>query len=269
MVASSTVSADSRKLLTDNLLLYVSPDGSDETGDGTEAKPFASADYAVVWANNNCDFGERFDLYVKLAPGTYDALQIYGQAARQIYLIGEPDDPGAVQVKVLKEEAVYGLSVAFYSFVHVSGIDIASIMVTGFSHLIIDQCYLSPSVAPALVLCSNHSTIDFDSAKVKAGRIGKGDNSTCYRSEIHSHIEVEQLEYEATVECNTFCEAKFLSSIYVCGDSKTKNNVKAKQLARAITQSIVCDSDFLPEKSSTANLATSGGLVDDLNDSGL
>lgn len=271
MVASqvSPTESPSPKLLTSDLVLYVSPNGSDETGDGTEAKPFASADYAVTWANSNFDFGERFDLYVKLAPGTYDAIQVYGQAARQVYLIGEPDNPGAVQVKVIREEAVFGLAVSFYSFVTVAGIDIASIIVTGFSHLLIDKCYLSPSIAPALVLCSNHSTIDFDSAKVKAGRIGNDRESTCYRCEVHSHIEVEEVEYEATVECNTFCDARFISSIYVRGDSKTKNNVKAKQSARAITQSIVGDSDYLPKGSSTPNLATSGGLVDDLNDSGL
>jgi len=269
MVASQAVSAESREVLTQDLILFVSPDGSDETGDGTEAKPFASADHAVTWANNHCDFGELFDLYVKMEPGTYDAIQIYGQAARQVHLVGDPDNPGAVQVKVLEEEAVFGLAVSFYSFVSVIGIDVASIMVSGFSHLIIDRCFLSPSVAPALVLCTNHSTVDFNAAKVKAGRIGKGDESTCYRCEVHSHIEVEQVEYESSVECNTFCDARFLSSIYVCGDSKTKNNVKAQQLARAVTQSIVCDSDFLPENSSTANLASSGGLVDDLNDSGL
>jgi len=258
-----------RKLLTDNLILYVSPNGSDESGDGTEAKPFASADYAVVWANNNCDFGEQFDLYVKLAPGSYDAIQIYGQSARQVYLVGEPENPGSVQVKVISEDAVFGLAVSFYSFAHVSGIDIASVIVTGFSHLTIDKCNLSPSSAPALVLCSNHSTVDFNSAIVKPGRIGKEENSTCYLCEIHSHIEVEDVDYEATVECDIFCEAQFLSSIYLCGDSDTKNNVKAKQLARAITQSIVCDSDFLPGGSKTANLAASGGRIDDLNNSGL
>ena len=261
--------AQNRRLLTDNLVLFVSPNGSDETGIGTESKPFASADYAVVWANNNCDFGEKFDLYIKLAPGTYDAIQIYGQSARQVYLIGEPNNPGSVQVRVIREAGVFGLSVSFYSFVTVAGIDFASVMVTGFSHLMIDKCNLSPSAAPALVLCSNHSTVDFNSATVKAGRIGNGTSSACYRCEIHSHIEVEEVDYEASVECDTFCEAKFLSSIYVCGDSDTKNNVKANQLARAITQSIVCDSDFLPDASSTPSLAASGGLVDDLNASEL
>lgn len=260
---------EGRKLLTDNLLLYVSPDGSDKTGDGTEAKPFASADYALSWANSTYDFGEQFDLYIKLAPGFYDAIQIYGQSARQVYLIGEPDNPGSVQVKVVRENAVYGLVVSFYSFVSVAGIDIASVMVTGFSHLTIDKCLMSPSSAPALVLCSNHSTVDFNSAVVKPGRIGNGESSTCYRCELHSHIEVEDVDYEATVECNTFCEAQFLSSIYVCGDSETKHNVKTERLARAVTQSIVCDSDFLPKESSTENLVASGGLVDDLNDSEL
>ncbi|MBE7382090.1 MAG: acetylornithine aminotransferase [Leptolyngbya sp. SIO1E4] len=254
--------SESKQILTANLKLHVAPNGSDETGQGTETNPFATIDYAVVWANRNYDFSQNFNLIVSVESGTYDAVQIYGHDARQVEIIGSPDNPSTVKIMPIREDADFGLAVSYFSSVIVKGLDLASVNVTGFSDLEIENCHLSPSKAAlSLVFCSNHSSIIIESALVKAGRIGNEQQSSCYECELHSHIEVAEVDYEANVECGVFCDARFFASISLEADMDTKNNVKATRFARAVAQSVVCDSDFFPEKATQQNLVELGGQV--------
>ncbi|MEL7034378.1 MAG: acetylornithine aminotransferase [Cyanobacteria bacterium J06592_8] len=266
-MSETTLISESKRVLTAGLMLYVDPNGSDETGQGTETNPFATIDYAVVWANNNYDFSEKFDLLISVGPGSYDAVQIYGHNARQVEIVGSLEYPGSVQIRPFREDADFGLAVSFYSSVIVKGVDIASVDVTGFSTLEIENCYLSPSKAtPSLVFCSDHSTVALESALVKAGTIGNEQNSSCYKCELHSHIEVAEVDYEANVECGIFCDARFFASISLEADMDTKNNVKAVRLARAIAQSVICDIDFFPEKGTQQNILNLGGQIGKLPD---
>lgn len=261
------------KLVLENTItVFVSPNGSDETGLGTKSDPFATPDFAVVWANLNCEFGEQQDLLVQIAPGTYDAVQIYGHSARQVYLVGDPYNPGKVVFKVMREEAEFALSVAYYSQINIVGVDIASALATGFSNLTLVDCWLNPAESgnDQLLAACDHSSIDFETGTVKAGEIlgDDGGLGTCYDCELHSHIQVGTVDYEATVECDTFCDARFCSSIFLYDDPQTKGNIKSYRAARAVTQSIVCDSDYLPA-GEVPNLASSGGVIDNLADSEL
>ncbi|EAW39243.1 hypothetical protein [Lyngbya sp. PCC 8106] len=285
-MSETTLISESKQVLTAGLKLFVDPNGSDETGQGTENNPFATIDYAVVWANSNYDFSEKFDLLVSVAPGTYDAVQIYGHNARQVEIVGSPDNPGSVQIKPIRveifgspdnpgsvqikpfrEDADFGLAVSFYSSVIVRGLTLASVNVTGFSNLEIENCHLSPSTAsPSLVFCSDHSTVVLESALVKAGKIGNEQNSSCYKCELHSHVEVAEVDYEANVECGIFCDARFFASISLEADMDTKNNVKAMRLARAIAKSIICDVDFFPEKGTQPNIVNLGGEIGTIPD---
>lgn len=258
-------------VLSQAYTVYVDPKGSDETGLGTQDKPFASVDYAVLWSNINCEFGEQQDLMIQVAPGTYDAVQIYGQSARQIFIIGDRDNPGAVKFRVLKEESQYALTISYYSFVHLLGVDVASTFVTNFSFLSMTNCWLNPEQSGDSILlgASNHSTVDFISGLVKKGNIGDDNYAgNCFDAEMHSFIQIGQVDYEANVECDTFCDATFGSSIYLCYNSPTKDNVKARRAARSVTQSIVCDSEYLPS-CPEPSLASSGGIIDDLDSSEL
>lgn len=259
--------SESKQLLTANLKLYVSPTGSDETGQGTEFSPFATIDYAVVWADRNYDFSQNSNLIISVEPGTYDAVQIYGHGARQVEIIGSLSNPGVVKIMPIREDADYGLAVSYASSVIVKGLNLASVNVTGFSDLEIENCHLSPSSsAPSLVFCSNHSSISLETALVKAGRIGNDERSTCYECELHSHIEVAEVDYETTVDCGIFCDARFFASISLEADMDTKNNVKAARIARAIAQSVICDSDFFPERAEQQNLVKLGGQVGQFQD---
>ena len=257
-------------LLSDSLQVYVAPDGSDETGTGTKEKPFATPDYAVIWSNINCEFAQYHDLVVNVAPGTYDAVQVYGHSAQQIYIIGDRSNPSAVKFRVIEEDYAYALSVSYNSHVDVYGVDIASALVTTFSHLGLYDCWLNPEQSGNnhLLAASGHSTAIFVTGLVKSGPIGEAGKAVCYDCELNSYIQVGNVDYEATVECDTFCDARFSSSIYLNENSPSKANVRTRRAARAITQSIVCDSDYLP-KGSVPSLAASGGLVDNLEDSEL
>ncbi|MFG6106061.1 acetylornithine aminotransferase [Leptothoe sp. EHU-05/26/07-4] len=260
--------SESKQILTASLKLYVAPTGSDETGQGTDTNPFATIDYAVVWANRNYDFSQNFDLIIVVEPGTYDAIQIYGHDARQVEIIGSPTNPGVVKIMPIREDADFGLAISYASSVIVKGLDLASVNVTGFSDLEIENCHLSPSSSssPSLVFCSNHSSISIETALVKAGRIGNEQKSSCYECELHSHIEVAEVDYETTVDCGIFCDARFFASISLEADMDTKNNVKAARLGRAIAQSVICDSDFFPERSEQQNLVKLGGQVGQFQD---
>ncbi|NES70759.1 MAG: acetylornithine aminotransferase, partial [Okeania sp. SIO2D1] len=121
--------------------------------------------------------------------------------------------------------------------------------------------------SPCLVSCNNHSTFDFNSGLVKTGSIGNGTESICYSCELHSYLEVVEVDYEAGVQCQTFCDASFLSAIYIAADMDTKNNVQATRLTRCVAQSIIGDSDFFPEQCAEESIVSSCGCVDDFNDS--
>ena len=271
LMTQENITQGGKLVLSQPLTVFVSPQGSDETGLGTEEKPFASVDYAVVWANINCEFSEQQDLIIQVASGTYDAVQIYGQSARQVFIIGNAENPGTVQFRVLKEEAEYALSISYYSYVHLLGVDVSSVFVTNFSFLSMANCWLNPVQSGDSILLgvSNHSTVDFVSGMVKQGRIGGDDfGGNCFDCEMQSLLQVGSVDYEADVECDTFCDATFGSSIYLTYNSPTKNNVKARRAARAVTQSIVCDSEYLPS-CPEPSLASSGGIIDDLDNSEL
>lgn len=272
VTAQEVVTQEGKLVLSNTIRIFVSPNGSDDTGTGEEHNPFATPDYAVVWANLNCEFGEQHDLLVQVQPGTYDAVQIYGHSARQVYIVGNPYNPGEVKFKVIREDAEFALSIAYYSQVNIVGMDIASALATGFSNLTLVDCWLNPANSgnDQLLAACDHSTIDFETGLVKTGAIlgEDGGEGTCYDCELHSHIQVGSVDYEANVECYTFCDARFCSSIFLYDDSPTKNNVKPYRAARAVTQSIVCDSDYLPQ-GEVPNLASSGGLIDNLADSEL
>ncbi len=269
-MSQEVITQGGKLVLSQPFTVFVSPQGSDETGLGTKEKPFASVDYAVVWANINCEFAEQQDLIVQVAAGTYDAVQIYGQSARQIFIIGNAENPSSVQFRVLEEESEYALSISYYSYVYLQGVDVSSVFVTNFSFLSMTDCWLNPVQSGDSILLgvSNHSSVDFASGMVKQGRIGGDDfGGNCFDAEMQSFLQVGDVDYEA-VECDTFCDATFSSSIYLTYNSPTKNKIKARRAARAVTQSIVCDSEYLPS-CPEPSLASSGGLIDDLDSSEL
>ena len=59
-----------RRVLTGDKTYYVSPAGSDTTGDGSASKPWRNIWYAWLWLSKNIDLGGNC-LTIKLAPGTY------------------------------------------------------------------------------------------------------------------------------------------------------------------------------------------------------
>ena len=270
-MSEEVITQGGKLVLTKPFTVFVSPQGSDETGLGTEDEPFASVDYAVLWSNINLEFAEQQDLIIQVAPGTYDAVQIYGQSAREVHIVGNAEDPGSVKFRVLEEASEYALIVSYHSYVHLRGVDVSSVFVTNFSFLSMENCWLNPVQSGDNILlgASTHSTVDFASGMVKQGRIGDdGFAGHCFDCEMQSLIQIGTVDYEANVECDTFCDATFGSTIYLTYNSPTKNNVKARRAARAVTQSIVCDSEYLPT-CPEPSLASSGGLIDDLDASEL
>jgi hypothetical protein len=81
--------------LTGDLTFYVSPTGNDTTGDGTQAKPFATMQnaYQVAWTNYD---GNGHNLYLILLPGTHTSglglfvrpVGFYGINVQSVYTNG-------------------------------------------------------------------------------------------------------------------------------------------------------------------------------------
>jgi hypothetical protein len=64
-----------RQKLTENTTFYLSTTGNDTTGDGTEANPWATLQYAYEWVAGNVD-GGGYDITFLLGPGTYVGLYL-------------------------------------------------------------------------------------------------------------------------------------------------------------------------------------------------
>lgn len=89
--------------------VYVSPSGSDTTGDGTLAKPFATANKAWNYLVGAVDANGQ-QITINLAPGTYGPISIVGQivgATQQFpVLMGDTVTPGNVIISATNDVAI-------------------------------------------------------------------------------------------------------------------------------------------------------------------
>lgn len=88
--------------LSANMTLYISPTGSDATGNGTLASPWKTLPYAWNWAANNINVG-AYTLTFKVAHGTYTAglsypgaLPIAGSNVTNVIIDGDSSSPSSV-----------------------------------------------------------------------------------------------------------------------------------------------------------------------------
>ena len=67
-----------RQVVTADVVLHVSPSGSDATGNGSLAAPFATPQAAYGYACKNLDFSFKHGLAISVAAGTYSSQQVFG-----------------------------------------------------------------------------------------------------------------------------------------------------------------------------------------------
>lgn len=63
----------SRTILTNNLTVYVSPSGNDNTGDGSQGNPWATIQYARNYVQQNYDLNFQYTVTYQVQSGTYTA----------------------------------------------------------------------------------------------------------------------------------------------------------------------------------------------------
>jgi hypothetical protein len=114
-----------RLLLTGATTYYISPSGSDVTGDGSSGKPWATLQHAGSWVQGNIDFAGQ-TVTIQMAHGTYTGgLQLAGSpvgATQQGALIfqGDPADPTACVVDAVGTDCFVANAAASITVQHMT-----------------------------------------------------------------------------------------------------------------------------------------------------
>lgn len=87
--------------------LYLSPDGDDDTGDGSSGAPFRNVKTAIAAADDAIAGGET-EMTIYLAPGTYQITDGPATVANPIQLIGQGDAPTDVIVQSSYKNSGWG-----------------------------------------------------------------------------------------------------------------------------------------------------------------
>jgi hypothetical protein len=103
---------------SEDLYYYVSPTGSDSTGEGTITLPWATITYALTQVPR---FLNGYYAYIFLADGTYlETFEIRGRTEGSIYIIGQNYDPDTVLIEIPEGDVGLFIENSWVAFAYLS-----------------------------------------------------------------------------------------------------------------------------------------------------